>query len=245
MSRSFALALIVAGGCTVSNGADNGMVVLGNTALTSGTQTCMFSGLPGQPMLSHGIVAVISPNPYVLTPLVQSRITGTTDQTIQRSIQLQGANVSLAVASTSLQSGSTFSSPTITLSGTNAQFQTLTSGTLEPNSTINVQVSIIPVSALASINQQAAAAAADNLRVEVVATVTMFGTLAGSHIEAAPFKYPITVCSGSGCVATNRGACPLKAGTTLSLGNPCNPYQDGTIDCCASGTSLTCPASLM
>src|SRR5580698_1852088 len=97
------LVLFVVLGCA-KNG-DEGMVVLANTA-PSGT-TCTFTGDPTQPAFSQGEIYVGvtgSPNPYLLTPLIESRITAAgSGENVDRSILLQGADVTLS-ASTGGQS---------------------------------------------------------------------------------------------------------------------------------------------
>jgi hypothetical protein len=49
----------------------------------------------------------------------------------------------------------------------------------------------------------------------------------------------VTVCSD--CIINDLGACGTKA--AQNLGDPCNPYQDGIVDCCdTAGGGLICPA---
>jgi hypothetical protein len=234
-----ALALF-ASGCVASNGGE-GMIILGNTALAAGTTSCTFTGATGQPYLSGGQISILSPSPYLFTPLLESDISGGSGvDPLTRTITLQGANVTLTVASASLLAvNGTSTSPSLSLSGTDAAFQAPFAGTLPPNpGTANVSFPIVPLSAIATLVQQAAPAVGDRLHVELQAQITVFGILGGSRINALPFNYPVTVCND--CVVRSDGACPLTI-TTPSLGNPCNVFQDGVVDCCTGSGGLMCP----
>jgi hypothetical protein len=86
-----------------------------------------------------------------------------------------------------------------------------------------------------------------NPRLQLVATVTPYGALAGSgdEIDGVPFQYPISLCNG--CVVANLGACPLPAGTVLPevSPNPCNIYQDGSAVCCKDALgNMICPPTI-
>jgi len=51
----------------------------------------------------------------------------------------------------------------------------------------------------------------------------------------------VTICND--CVLQNIGTCGMV--TPMGAANPCNPFQDGVLDCCTvMGTStVQCPAS--
>jgi len=223
-------------GCAADNG-DQGMLVLNNTAVQD---TCQLTGDPNAPFISHGMISTVTTLPYELTPLIQSRIAATGTNDLQRTIQLQGANISLEVKSASIQhADGSFATPTISLTGTEAQFSSLFSASLPPDGTVNVGFDLVPLQAIASIVQQAGAGETDHLHVEVLATATIYGDLAGSKVEAQPFQFPVTVCND--CVVVNNGACPLTI-TSARTGNACNPFQDGTVDCCVDASNvLVCP----
>jgi hypothetical protein len=163
---------------------------------------------------------------------------------LQRTISLTGANVELTVESVSIEhadsSFSTVSNDSLGLSGQQLKFASLFSGSLPPAGTVNVGFDVVPVQTLRQILTKSGAGATDKLRAEVLATVTVLGTLDGDKISATPFQYPITVCTG--CVVNNLGTCPLPVGTVPRIGNPCNPFQDGTVDCCLDASNtLECP----
>src|SRR5436309_2946438 len=54
-----------------ANSGDEGMIVLNNTAVTA---TCTLTGSSSQPFIAHGQIYAKSPNGYLLTPLIQSRV---------------------------------------------------------------------------------------------------------------------------------------------------------------------------
>lgn len=194
---------------------DEGMFILNNTAPT-GT-TCALTSDPSQPFLAHGSLVANMGVGYLLTPLVESRIDNPMMDTATRTIHIEGANVVLSKADTS----GTLTEVT--------KFTSLVSGSIPPLDTINVSFEIIPASVAATPG-------------EYSANVTMFGTLGGGRIDSAPFNYPVTVCENC-IVRISPTACPLT-GTPMT-GNPCNPFQDGIVDCCMSGSTLLCPGPTM
>jgi len=200
-------------GCT-ANGAQ-GMVILGNTAPT-GT-TCAFSGDPSQGTLSSGEISAESPLPYILTPIVESRFSAGSG--IDRSIFLSNANVQLSANGAGL---ATFSAPV--------------SGTIPPGGTANVSFPAIPVTVLQMLDSAAAPT-------EVLASVTIIGTEGGGQVDSEPFSYGITVCpKAAECVVQNLGSC-VGLTAQISPGNPCNPFQDGVVECCTNTAGQTvCPA---
>lgn len=229
MSRALsAIAIALLAGCTVNNGADAGMDVLNNTAVI-GT-VCTLTGLDTQPITTHGEITTMSPNPYVLTPLIESRITPPpSGDNLQRTIELQGADITL----TAVSAGATISS--------GGKFGALFAGNLDPMGEINVSFDLVPVAIIQSLGQQMAASG--TTAVEIEASITVYGTLGGSRIEASPFTYGVTVCTD--CIVNPIGMCNALVTTPTELGDPCNPYQDQMVDCCylKDMTTLLCPAA--
>jgi hypothetical protein len=226
-------AALVLVGC--ANSGDEGMIVLNNTAVAG--DTCALTGEAGQAFMSHGQIYAQSNLGYTLTPLIQSRVStatvgGGTGMTtpvdpLTKTIFLRGADVSLTLKAVSIESGGQY---TVTQPETNiAQFSVLFSGSLPPSGTVNVGFEVITPAMLNSIVQMSGAnISSQNLNAEVLAEVTIRGDLNGSEIEALPFYYPISVCTD--CVVVN-------------LGNACNPFQDGIVDCCTDASNnLICPA---
>jgi len=70
----------------------------------------------------------------------------------------------------------------------------------------------------------------------------MYGELGGGEVDALPFVYPVEICNDCNAnvlpaACTNNMPPPIMGG-----GSPCNPYQDGYIDCCIGDTGqVICP----
>lgn len=219
---------------------DEGMYVRNNTAVTG--DTCVLTGNTAQPFLAHGEIQVNASRGYLLTPLIQSKLaTPTGVDPIQSTIQLRSANVSLTYKAVSIRrpDGSFLNLQPNTSLG---MFTQLFSGALSPGGAVNVQFEIIPVSTIADAIAQSGAnlmvAPYDVLHAEVLAAVTIVGDLHGDEVTSDEFLFPVTVCND--CVYNDVGLCPLMP--DARKGNPCNPAQDGVVDCChdAEG-NVQCP----
>jgi hypothetical protein len=215
------------GACSANNGGDSAMIVLDNSAVIAGATACTFTGDIAQPFTSHGIIFSGSPVPYILNPLIESRITAVTGQEATRTIEIQGADVSLTVAGTG--------APTLP----QPSFQVIASGFVAPNmGTTNLSLDVLPVADLTALD--AALGTATGGSFEVVASVKVHGLLGGDRVDAQPFQYGITVCND--CVVFDDGPCPLTI-QTIRGGNVCNVFQDGNVDCCEQGSTLVCPGT--
>jgi hypothetical protein len=160
----FAALLLV--GC-VDRG-DEGMFIVANTAAPSGS--CTFTGSTSQPFLAQGTLGANPDVGYLLTPLIQSRITAPTSNSDQRTIHLQGANIVVSQVDASGKLSTVM------------MFAALFAASLTPGGTANVDFDVLPVSlantpGLYNVN------------------VTVFGTLGGGRIDGEPFDYPIQVCT--------------------------------------------------
>lgn len=226
-----------------ANQGDEGFSVLNNTAVTT---ECTLTGDPAQPFIPHGEIYSKSPQGYLLTPLIQSRVSGTgagsgaTLDPSTRTIYLKAANIDLEVKAVSVEhADGSFSNPSVTIPSTLAKQSALFSAALPPAGSVNVAFELIPVQTLRAIEAAVAPAATDRMRVEVLSTVTVVGDLNGDDLSAQPFTFPVTVCND--CVVHNVGACPITG--TPRPGNPCNTFQDGDVDCCTDMNNLlVCPA---
>ncbi|HTR56102.1 MAG TPA: hypothetical protein VMJ10_35740 [Kofleriaceae bacterium] len=233
------LALVVVGAC--SNGGDEPMIILGNTAQMTGATACMYTGDPSQPITASGTISVASQMGYQVAPLIQSRITSPMGEELTRTIEVQGATVEL-----SIPNGST----SISLDSNEAAFQAFFAVAVPPQGTANVQFELIPETVIAKVAKLGALGDAMNpVSVEVVAEVTLFGEFGGSRVTGQTWQYPVTICND--CVVSLDGVapsyfCPLTI-TTIRTGDPCNPYQDGAVDCCVDMASnmLECPGPTM
>ncbi len=238
MLRSVAILAPALAGCVASNG-DQAMLILNNSALSIGAIGCSFTGDINQPFISHGEISTLSPVPYLLTPLIQSRITAEMmGDTSQRTITLQGADVTLTVASVSLMSPTGFSTPPAPDLGADGKFKSLFSGSILPDGTANVGMDLVPLTVLNTI-AMLATTPDTHVHAEVVANITAYGTMGGDKVTSEPFQYPVTVCND--CVVVDIGACTSTTMKSMT-GNACNVFQDGTVECCEVNGGLLCPA---
>lgn len=230
------LVLTVALGAFAACTSDSGGGIVIRQNLANDGARCVFTADSGNAFIARGTIALQSPQPYVLTPLLESNIVALQNQVSQRTIQTRGARVSLTIAGAS-QAGTSVMVNTTSFPAGALKFTSLFSAPIAPNGGLSVgEFDIIPTSFLEALGAQLTGA---SVHVQVVAEVKVYGTLGGDELESDPFYYPVTVCND--CVINPVGACPIAM--KGSLGNPCNPYQDGQIDCCtAADGQLLCPA---
>jgi hypothetical protein len=218
---------------------DEGMTVINNTAV-SGT-TCSLTGDTTQPFKSHGQIFALAPTGYVLTPLIQSRVTLGAEvnaDELQKTIFLRGADVSLTLKAVSIETNGQYS---VTNPETNVgQFSVLFAGALPPEGSVNVGFEVITPAILRTIlGMSGVNLSTSSLNAEVLAEVTVRGDLGSDEVVSNVFQYPISVCTD--CIVNVVGECPM-VGTPRS-GDACNIYQDGVVDCCSEADgSLSCPA---
>lgn len=231
--RSLALIFVSLGlaACAADEG-DESIIVSKNVVPGD---MCTFGASSAEQFLPHGEVSAFAKRGYTLYPQLTSRIVATDAQLQQRTITLKGARVDL-----------TFPDPA--LAGvTGIKFESRFSGPLAPNGGItDVGFELIPTSVIDQIRSAIGATptTTDSKRAEVIAKVVIFGDLSGDEVTSASYEYPVTVCND--CVTNVIGTCPLPAGSVVGgTPNPCNPYQDGTIDCCAMGNDVVCPATVV
>lgn len=249
MRLPFALMFLLGGAC--QDHGNEGFFIVNNTAATEGG-TCTFTGDLTQPFTAAGTIAFDSPSGYVMAPLFDSNLTATDTMTNQRAIRLQGANIHAEVAN----------------GGAHQDYSVLFSGTLFPNGgTTNVSFEALPKS---SINAFASMNSAAGQNTEVILTITPFGSLGGGRIDGEPFQYPVTIIAAGKGITTgldydssgnlrlpydpnnmatygSHSVSCTQFTQVAQQGNPCNPYQDGNVDCCVhdngdnTGTAR-CPA---
>lgn len=242
----------------VADSGDEGFVIRNNLAVES-TTACELDASATAPFTSRGTLHLDSPVPYVLTPLIQSRLTAAMGQEALRTVALRGARVDLAIGPITVEDAAGNVTFSCAAEGANAcysatelaaladtgvtKFRSLFSAPLPPNGGLAATTfDVVPTAVLREIRRKVGAlAAGSSLNALVVSTSTAYGDLGGKEITGLPFVYPVTVCTD--CVIAVRGACSaLDADFEARTGNACNPFQDGIVDCCTSGTSLVCPA---
>lgn len=234
MFRAIAAASVaMLGGCADDFG--GGLVVVQNLAVTE--PTCSFTAELTAPFVARGTIRSDSTVPYIFHPLVQSRITALEGQESLRTVQLNGARIELTIAGATVD-GQPVDLDVADFPAGSAKFSSLFSAPVAPLGVSSAEFDLVPVSFLAAV---AAAVGTDApARVQVVARGTVYGDLGGDEISSDPFTYPVTICND--CVFQNLGECNADT-EAANFGNPCNPYQDGLLDCCTSGGNLICPAS--
>lgn len=228
-TASIAFSLV---GCLAADGAGDEAIYIAK-ALAANDE-CTFTSSESEQFIGHGFITVFSPQPYLIHPQMRSRITAAAGETDQKTIQIHGARVNLD-----------FKDPDVgnLVDANNKKFQTLFSAPLAPNtgSVTDGTFELIPEGALASI--AASLGADEDIETEVVGKIVVFGDLAGDEVTSQEFQFPVTICSN--CVTASFGmptfpTCPVM--TAGRQGNACNPFQDGTVDCCQGPNGIECPA---
>jgi hypothetical protein len=231
MHRAFILFTLGLGlAACASDTGDEGIFLSKNVSPGDG---CIFSATQAELFNPHGSFSLFARRGYDLFPQMISKITSREDNVEQRTIQVRGARVDLAMAD-----GSAVNAPT--------HFESLFAAPLAPNGGISdAAFELVPVAFAAAV------ATANNItpatttvfKAEVVAKVVLFGDLTGNEVTSQEFQYPVTLCND--CVTNIIGTCPLPSATVLAnVGNPCNAYQDGYVDCCISGNNVICPGTI-
>lgn len=233
-----AVSLCAFAACTSDSG---GGVIIRQNLAPPGDGTCALSPALDAPFIARGTIAMSSPLPYILTPLLQSRITSLMGQESARTVSMRGARVSLTIEGASVDDTAMDLDTTGFPVGA-AKFTSLFSAPVAPNGGLTVgEFDIVPTSFLAAV--AAKTGTAGRVHVQAVAQITVYGDLGGGEIESEPFFYPVTICND--CILNVVAACPLPTAAMVNTGNACQPYQDGVIDCCSNpdGT-LVCPATV-
>ncbi|HWO24453.1 MAG TPA: hypothetical protein VNO30_37165 [Kofleriaceae bacterium] len=254
---AFAVALALAG--CVADGSDAGFLIRNN--LAPDEDACTFMPSANAPFLARGTIHTRASSPYLLAPLIESRITAAMGQESVRTVALQGAKIDLAIGPITVEDAQGALKFSCAAEGANAcfgeselaelaaagttKFRSLFSAPLAPNGGLTTAAfDLVPTAAIREIERKTGLGTIPDgarLHAQVVATATLYGQLGNSEVSGLPFVYPVAVCSD--CVVNVVGTC---ADTPQSFdprpGNPCNPYQDGTLDCCTGPTGLVCPA---
>jgi hypothetical protein len=223
---SISFVLLVSAVSACADKGDEGMFILNNSAPPEGAM-CVFTGAVTQPFIAAGSISISSLDGYFFSPLIESRITAVTGQEAERTIHLEGADVTLSVAN----------------GGPSQSFTALFAGSVAPNGgTTNVGFELIPQSSILALGNK-------TQNVEVVANVAIYGTLGGGRIDGEPFQYPVTIVGDNKGVVNSIGACDqMTLPAVTHTGNACNVYQDGEVDCCTCGSGTTatliCPAEV-
>lgn len=167
---------------------------------------------------------------YIFTPLLVSALTEGATVT-QHIIFLTGAEIEI------LPTGSARSTELVnTLAALDQAKRTaLVSGSIKPGGTQGAAFNAIDHPQTVTI----ATFLAPGESVDLVARVSIKGSVDGSDITGMPFDYPIAVCNG--CLVADLGPCAgLAVGFVGMSGGVCNALQDGFVECCDN--FAVCPA---
>jgi hypothetical protein len=236
--------LVLAVGCVAPAG-DESFIIRQNLAAPE-SGSCTFTPSLTSPTLARGVINLNAPIPYIFAPLFESRITAAAGKESLRTVFINGADVELTVGPIETQTNGQFS---LDETVETVQFRSLFSAPLPPNGGLTSgSFDLVPLSVLAGIRDRAGAV--DIVHAQITATATAFGDYYGDEIESAPFQFPVTACND--CVLAGVSPANLTPSgfkfcddftATARQGNPCNPFQDGIVDCCDAGDgTVQCPA---
>jgi hypothetical protein len=217
-------------GCANESG-DKTILVLNNLFAVSQDNKCVIAPSEDSAGRSTGVWSLDEPNSYLLFPLVKNLATDPDGSLLsQRTFFAKGARIAVSSSDPAVQSAI----------GAGGKYTQLSSFSVTPNGGLAaVGLPLIParVGALIAPTLSAAKPTA-----QLVATIEIFGLLGGGEVTSQPFDFPIEACVG--CSGRNVGSCAsLPTDFKADLGNPCNPLQDGAVDCCISAAGPVCPAA--
>jgi len=223
----FAVAVLLGASC-----ADNqaSLLIVQNQVVPD---TCVVPASVGTAYNADGLmdVSFVGASGYALTPVVRSGLVNAEKTDNGDIVTLRGANVEL-LAVNNADSEAVISA----LAGQNlTQRNRRTSGSVNPGGTAAMSFDAIDPEQADAIR----AAMPAGKRVQIVASVVVYGDVEGNYIESKVFDYPITACNG--CSIVDVGACAAVTGTPDEI---CfYPGQDKPIECCTDPTLGTvCPA---
>lgn len=236
--------LALVAGCAADDYA-GGIFVRMAVAPASG---CAVTAQPTEAGVSHGQLSSAFPSPYIVTAQMQSRISAAVGQETQRTVILTGANVDLTFPGSTLFTAADLADMKTT--GI-THFKSLFSAPLAPNEALtDASFELVAPALYDQIYAKAPEARMLNgppFALEVLATFTVVGTMAGNEVNSQPFQFPIGIANTNHIVELLvPGTCPLPLGTMAKTGNGCGLAQDAPITCCTDMTSgqLVCPAPI-
>ncbi len=220
-------------GC-VDDAGDGALRIIRNQAIEEG-EACAISPSLTNPSLSGGTIEASSPYGYLLTPVIQNFATSQGGKyTQQRMAFLEGARVDVSFPDPELFTAAELAA---LAEDDLLKYSSPFSATIGPDSgTAGVGFEVLPPALLARILPKLATAVGN--RTQVHLRIKVFGQMGGGEVESESYFYPVRVCDG--CVIASTFTCGAT-GVTVREGNPCNPYQDGLVDCCVAAGQVYCP----
>jgi hypothetical protein len=225
-------------GCA-ANGGDEGLLVLKNVVPTATTGGCSFSSQETEISLVRGALDVSFGTGYDFIAQVKSRITALAGQESQRTVFTRGANVDISFVDANL-----FTAAELAALNTKnlLHFMQPFTAPIAPNGGVtDVLFELIPAELAINLTTKQGFTTTTAL-----ASFTVVGDLAGGDVSSQKFQYTITLVNGG--YRNVKGACSgLSASFSPRVGNPCNPGQDGLVDCCTDVDAMNrtvdvCPA---
>ncbi|MCX5741915.1 MAG: hypothetical protein NT062_05375 [Proteobacteria bacterium] len=239
MHRYILLSLALAA-CVPDSG-DEGILILKNVAPGD---NCAVDPATSEVGITHGELSSVIPTQYQFIAQMKSKITALEGQEDQRTVFATGANVDLTFPDSTL-----FDAATLTrLKDTGVtHFRTLFAASIAPNGGLADAGFEVTTRALYdeiyAVAPDAKVANGTRFALEVVATITVTGTMGGDAVASQPYAFPIRIANDT--LLTSVGACPLPMGTTVTYGNTCNRPQDAPISCCSTANGLMCPPTVV
>ena len=221
-------ALALASGCTTDAGGS--MIIVQNQVPGP---DCVISATQSTTFRDNGRIDINAGGGYLFTPLVQSLVQDSSDQSLPRVIAMRGADVEISFTSGPFTADEEAGLREDRLT----RFSTAFSGSLFPRALTSFSFVVVPI----GLMDRLAVAMGPGATAQLAVEVSVFGDLDGSDVESVPFIYPIEVCNG--CLTIDNGDCAgLGEDFVPRDGNPCNPAQDEAADCCTTGGDVVCLA---
>jgi hypothetical protein len=216
----------------------NPIFIFQNQIMTAG---CVVPSAESSAFNPAGELDVTNPLPggteanpgYIFAGLIENQTKASMTDGTLHTMYVQGADVELQAAST------TASQSLITaLAAANATKRTQRfSGAIKAGGLAGIPFPIIGSDQVDTIGANLGA----NQDVQVIAHITVFGTMDGGDVVTPPYDFPITVCKG--CLWKDLGSCTALTAASMKTGGPCNEIADGNLECCDGTTGLVCPAT--
>lgn len=236
----YALLSLALAACVPDSG-DEGILILKNVAPGP---DCTVTAEESEPGITHGELSSAIPTQYAFIAQMKSRITALESQVDQRTVFISGANVDLTFPDSTF-----FTEAEQAMMRTQGitRFRSLFAATITPNGGItDAGFDVTTRGLYDAIYAKAPSAMVIGgdpyFALEVVATITVTGTMSGDEVTSQPYAFPIRIANDS--LISVVGVCPVPSGTEISLGNNCGRPQDALITCCSSGDTVMCPPTV-
>ena len=208
LTASLALAALGAfGGCLANNG-DESLFI----SRVLSPETCTFTASADEPFLGSGLYKIGAEAPYIAPVQIESRISATAGNEVQRTVQLRGARVTLSFPDKDNQPD---------VDAGLLKFRTLFSGPVSPNGGLTDVYFPIVTPAFAK-------ALSGTKDIPILANIEIYGELGGDEVTSQTFVFPITMSAAVGAVTV--GDCPLLSSVTKA--SCFGAQQDTYIPCC-------------